>query len=336
MKEKNTIGLWRRVWKNRRNIFIFIGLVILLDFAMRIPFPNPEYTYFETKEIGTWAEDPELFWLHGHYFVDEIRLMRKTPSDKLVYAFGGSILTSHNTLTNFPEELGKCLAPDMTVINFATGGYTSYQSLVLFQRMIERKKPSVAIICHATNDSANAPRSDRQSAERNRKLSAQALYVLSKSRIVSALRQIFKKDQDFDPYSLDNQGSLVRRVDHDDFEKNMKAFARIAKQKQIELVFLSQAASDKANYKNLAPYFEIMKRAAAPYSNVHYLDIRPAFYEKYNQAGHELPKHFGQDLNRRFFVDWCHLSDYSHIFFGKEICAYLKAKKLAPGSKPES
>lgn len=229
----------RRVWKNKKNIFIFIGLVVLLDFAMRIPFPYPEYTYFETSEIGEWAEDPELFWIHSHYFVDEIRLMRKTPSEKLVYTFGGSILTSHNTLTNFPEEMGKCLAPDMTVINFATGEYTSYQSLVLFRRMIDRKKPALAIVCHATNDSASAPRSDLQVVIRNNRISTKVLYYLSKSRMVSALRQTLKKKHDFDPYSLENQPNLMRRVGHDDFVKNIKKFALTAKNNQIQLVFIT-------------------------------------------------------------------------------------------------
>lgn len=323
-------SFYLRFRKNRKHLLILVGIIVFIDLVLRIPYPVPEYTYFHAHEPSFWGEDPELLWIDAKMVPLLTKRIRKERSERLIYLFGGSIPTSHRTQINFPTVLQHKLGDSAAVINFATGGYTSFQSLGLYKRIIKEKHPATVIVCHATNDSANGPLSDAQMAKRNERFGTKVLYYLSKSRIISLMRRMTKRAVnygEYDPYSSDMHEGFFRRVDIDEHRKNMEQFARIAREGGSDLVFLTQGNVAKSEIRNLENYFAIQKEVADAYSWVYYLDVRPEVTKVVEKELGALPEYYSDKFSS-LFVDWCHLSDEGHRFIGAMLYEFLVSKNL--------
>lgn len=328
------MSLRRKVSRYKRSLLLLLAAFILVELVLHLLMPYPEFSYFYTNETSYWDEDPELFWVQRGSFAQEKHEMKKRLSQSLVYTFGGSILTSHGADTNFPDVLGHCLGDDFSVINFGTGGYTSHQSLILYRRMIQYKKPGVVVFCHGFNDMGNAPASDIEMAGRNAKISTHVLYYLSKSRLVSLWRKLLRPALGNNPYQAVNKSDYVVRVPVNEFRENLKQVIFESGETDFPLVFLSQASPDRAMAKQLNDYFTVMEDLAKLYSNVYYLDIREVFNRKYQQEVGGQPMYFDQKTSKLLFVDLCHLNNEGHKLAAQLLCDFLKTQGLVKSQDP--
>lgn len=259
-----------------------------------------------------------------------MKLIKDSGSDKLVYCFGGSIVRGDFASTNFCKELEKCLPDGYQVVNFATSGYTSHQSIILFERVLKTKKPILTIVSHGWNDVTNGPASDIQMAHRNSRLDTKVLYFLSHSRLVQILRRTLRTHFMPDPYSITTIPNWERRVETDQFHINLGKFMALAIKNNFHLLFMSQGMPEAAVGKSLEPYFEIMVRASLSSKKVHYLDVRPFLDDLSIAKFGATPANCGSAEAAYLFLDLCHLNDFAHEQVGRVLCDYLKTENLLP------
>jgi len=326
--------LGKRIWRNRFHFLVLAVAVLIADLGLRVVFPEPTSTYFFARGKGLWAEDRELFWVPHDRFEDQLETMEKTASDRLVLGFGGSVVTDDKASTNFLRLLGDCLGDPFVVANFGTGGYTSHQSLILFKRMVELKKPRFAVVCHGFNDMSNAPASDARMAERNARFSTNVLYYLTKSKIVAVFRRVLWKARGYDPYDEKNFEHFERRVQVPEFKANLDGFARVAREKEFPLVLVSQANPDRAIVDALTPYFAEMERVAKSNPHVYYLDVKPTILGMYEEKFGGIPEHIQSGVSRYLYMDLCHLNDRGHHIVADLLCDFVKDLGLT-GDEPK-
>ncbi len=309
------------------------GAIVLLDFALAIFLPYPENTYFYSRENkgswsqDNWAQDRELFWKPRDGFKSQKLKIKNSKEQKTIWIFGGSILTSHNTSTNFTKETQSCLGDQFRVINFGTGGYSSYQSMVLLRRMLNIGKPDIVVCCHGYNDQSLAPATDRQMALRNNRLSTRTMFYLRKSRLVSLWWKILENLFGIYEFTPEDRSEFVRREEPDQYESNLTAIMGEAKKKAIPLVFVSQASSDMALAKNIKPYFKIMERLAKQNTSVYFVDVRPNFQEVFDRISGGIPVTYS-DKSHLLFVDLCHYNEQGHKIVGNKLCEFFQKQEV--------
>lgn len=319
----------QRFKRNRRFFLILIGLFLLVEFILSQVGIRPEYTYFYTKsDSGFWNEDPELFWIDSENIQSNLKQINGISSDKLIYCFGGSIVRGDFADTNFCREAEYCLPDGYKVVNFATSGYTSHQSLILFERMLKEKRPGLTIVCHGWNDVSNGPASDIQMALRNSRLSTKALYLASRSRLVQLWRRLMRKTIMPDPYSEDTIPSWVRRVETDQFRINLSRFRGLAMENDVRLLFMSQGVPGTQDGKWLEPYFNIMQDAAKNSETVRYLDVQPFLAGLSMEKFGAVPTDSGTREAGYLYIDLCHLNEFAHKQVGRRLCDFIKAENL--------
>lgn len=321
-----------RVQRNWKNLVMLVGMIPCLDILLIVFFPYPENSYFYTRDTGNWsqkewAQDRELFWMPRDGFKSQVKQIENSKTKKMIWIFGGSILTAHQTSTNFPEQLEQCLGESYLVVNFGTGGYSSYQSLTLLKRMLKKAKPDIVICSNGYNDKSPAPATDRQMALRNNRWSTIAMFYLRKSRLVSLWWRILENLTGMYEYTPDDRSKFVRRAEPDHFESNLAQMVRLTSKQGIPLLFVSQASSDRALAKTIAPYFELMEMQAASNPHVYFLDIRTEFEHVFNETIGEVPKTYIDSQSNLLFVDLCHYNDRGHKIVGQKLCGFIKEQK---------
>lgn len=317
-----------KVRRNRRNLLLLLALVVILDLVLRISFPDRVLSYFYTNDPSGWKEDPELFWMEKTGFANQFETARQTPGDKLIYCFGGSIVKGDFAATNFCEELDGLLPPEYEVVNFALSGYTSYQSLVLFNRAINRKVPALNIVSNGFNDMGNAAFTDREMAIRNQRFSTHVLYFLSKSRIVGLMRLAYQKWSGWDPYDGKTPANYVQRVDKTQFFDNLRTIANTAKENGSAVLLISQAFPDQSIQEVIDPYFDAMTLISEEFQNSYYLDIRSDMISLMENRFGAVPEHYNSNNKGRVYIDLCHLTDESHRFVAEKIYSFIQAHGL--------
>lgn len=315
----------RRYW---RSISLLIALLIALELILRVLFPQPVHTYFYGLAGEKWIDDPELFWIPPDRHEHPISLAKATNPERLIYAFGGSILTNHLAGTNFLTELQKCLGRDYAVANFATGGYSSYQSLALFQRMLAKKTPRIVIASHGYNDRSLGIDADTAMAKRNQRAAVRLLFLLSHAKIVQVWRRLMWKVMGYDPYKVNpSSPGLKNRVSFAEYSKNLEKYVHLCKKHGSYLVFVSQAFPDQAVLDSTDPYFVKMKEIAGQHDHVYFLDIRPTIIRQYQQHGGGLSANWYGEKSL-LFNDQCHYNDRGHRLVGKLLCDFLGENNL--------
>ncbi|MDP8225199.1 MAG: GDSL-type esterase/lipase family protein [Candidatus Lernaella stagnicola] len=316
--------------RHGRHWLVLLGLLIVLELVLHVAMPEPVHTYFYGLGGEDWAEDPELFWVPVFGFADPLAKAERAASERLIYAFGGSILTNHKASTNFPDELAPRL-PGWTVANFATGGYTSHQSLVLFRRVSAQRIPAVVIASHAFNDRGPGFAPDREMAARNHRPEVKALYWLSRSKIVQAWRRVMWRLMGYSPYAVNPQHPNVkRRVPLPEFTENLQAFVAETARIGARLVFCSQASLDPAVGEQTRPYFAVMQTLADANQHVFYFDVQPVVFEAYRRRLGFVPV-FPTDQAELLLLhkDVCHYNDAGHLLIADHLTAFLKAEGIA-------
>ena len=318
-----------RIRNSRRNFALLAGLILCLDILLILFFPYPENTYFYTRDTGNWsqedwAQDRELFWMPKDRFKPQLKQIENSKAKKMIWMFGGSILTPHLANTCFPEQLQNCHGDEYRVVNFGTGGYSSYQSLILLERMLKKGKPELVICSNAYNDRSLAPATDRQMILRNNMWSTAAMFYLRKSRIVSLWWRILENLTGTYEFTPDDRSKFVRRAEPDEYEGNLAQMVRITSEKGIPLLFVTQASSDKAQAKTIAPYFARMKQQATTNPHVSFLDVRPEFEQVFNESYGEVPESYVGIKSNLLFVDLCHYNDRGHKIVGRKVCEFIR------------
>lgn len=330
MNSPRSIRWSRRRGVRRRSIFILLGLVALLEIVLRLLLPLPVPTYYYGLAGEIWDEDPELFWIPRRHYADEIRRLREADPARLVYAFGGSILTNHRADTNFPDELVRLLPESYTVVNFATGGYSSYQTLVNYQRMRALRVPALVLAGFGYNDRDVAKASDVDMALHNQRFSVKTLRFLSRSKIVQVWRRLLWQATGYDPYAMNpSHPDFVRRVDLPNFNRNLRELADLTARDGTRLVLVAEANLDPAVRRDLDPYFAAMEKLAAERPHVYFFDPRPVVFGRYLEKLGAIP---GYPTERPetllLHVDACHYNNEGHRLIAGALAAFLKENDL--------
>ncbi len=332
-----TTSFFDRLRRNKWNFLCLAGclavLISILEIVLRIPMRESMPTYYYGLAGEVWDEDADMFWTPRHQYKAELAKLPRFDSNHLIYTFGGSIPTNHTANTNFPAELEKLLAPNYAVANFATGGYSSRQSLVLSRKMIKRKTPHLLIVCHGYNDHGLSIASDRDMARRNHRASVRLLHFISGSRIVQAARRLAWVTMGYDPYNLNPKAKNIRlRVSPDDYEDNLRGFLREARENKIQVVFMTQAVIDAAVARDTDPYFIVMRAVAARTPKAHFLDVRGAVEAYYKEHLGYMPDHRTPDKSSDMLLhnDTCHLSDDGHRLIATLLYDFLMTNGLTP------
>jgi hypothetical protein len=315
--------------RHGKHWLILLGLVLALELGLRLALPEPVHTYFYGLGGELWDEDPELFWKPVDGWSDAWAAVGRADPARLIVSFGGSILTNHIANTNFLTELQTAL-PGWTVANFATGGYTTHQSLVMWRRVRARQVPTIVIVSHAFNDRSPGFAPDREMAERNRRPSVRALHAVSQSKIVQAWRRLMWKLMGYDPYAVNPQHPNVKlRVSLGEYEANLTAFVSETAAAGSQLVLITQANLDPAVRGQLEPHFALMRRLAAESAHVYYLDIRPDLFAVYERDLGFIPG-FPNDNRAELLLhnDACHYSDAGHKLIAARVEQFLVDEKL--------
>ena len=300
-----------------------------MEIAFRIALKQPEYTYFFTKfDSGIWSEDPELFWVAKKEYRENMSAIKKPHLDHLVYCLGGSITRGDFANTSFCKEMEKCLPEPWKVVNFATSGYSSHQSLILMKRAIKITKPTLVLVSHGWNDSEGSLSSDYEMTLRNKMLSTRLLYWVSRSKIVQALRKGIRKAFRKNPYALEQPKIWLKRVDTGRFKNNIQNMGTLAAQEGFPLILLSQGVLTSDSRKRLQPYFEIMAKLPDSNEQVHFLDIGGFLMGLFSEKFGRLPIMENDGIGKYLFLDLCHLNDFGHGLVGEYICDYIKSENL--------
>jgi len=311
-------------------MLILLALIVLLEILLRFlaPFHVPTYYYGLAGEI--WDEDPELFWLPRHHYEQEIARLKQADPARLIYAFGGSILTNHRADTNYPDELERRLPVGYTVVNFATGGHSSCQNLVNYRRMRAWRIPAMVLAGFGYNDRDVAKASDVDMAERNRHLSVKTLRFISRSKIVQVWRRLIWKAIGYDPYAMNpSHPDFVRRVDLSSFIGNLHELADQTGRDGSILVLVAEANLDPAVRLDLEPYFLEMERLAVEQAHVYFFDPRPVIFSVYLDQLGEIPGYpTDHPETLLLHIDACHYNNEGHRLIADRLFAFLQEQGL--------
>lgn len=319
---------WRR---HKRPLLVLAALLFVFDLALHLGFREPVHTYFYGLGGELWDEDPELFWVPVEGFDERWRQVADAAPGKLIFNFGGSIPTNHRANTNYPAELEKRL-PGWTVANFATGGYTSHQSLVLLGRALQRRAPDVVLVSHAYNERGVGFAPDSEMAAHNRRASVRALHALSRLKVVAVWRRLMWKVIGYDPYAVNPQHPRIKqRVSPVEHEANVRALVDQTTAVGAKLVFVSQANLDPAVTADLEPYFAVQREAARTRGHVFFCDVQPAATAYYHQRLGRVPEYLKDDPALLLLhVDACHYSDAGHNLVADVLRDFLRDNVLGP------
>jgi lysophospholipase L1-like esterase len=143
----------------------------------------------------------------------------------------------------FPAKLQALLndgtkSPDnWEVINAGVPGYSSWQVRLVAEKLVQRWKPAVVVVCVGNNEAWPAERSDRQ-VDTARAVTGRMVAGLSASRfLVWASEKLrSEKPQAFIAPALDK---AVPRVSREEFGENLRQIVRVARAANAKVVMLS-------------------------------------------------------------------------------------------------
>jgi lysophospholipase L1-like esterase len=272
--------------------------------------------YYHVFEDHQFIFDPQLIWRpkpgFGFFNSQGFRGVElpstKIPASYRIFAIGDS-----NTLgwagkaSCWPAYLQNVLlktGKHAAVINAGVYGYSSYQGLQRFRECL-LYQPDLVLISFGANDAHQVSISDRefvQSGISNVRL-RQFLYRyrLGKLLLLTLSRS-----------STSHIGQLKPRVDQAEYRRNLAEIARTAKQKRIQVVFLTRPYLGSSNnpqiWKSYAPQYNQATADVARHEGVLLIDVYSYFKDK-----------------RQYFADESHFTMRGH-----RVAAGIIEKALLP------
>jgi hypothetical protein len=125
-----------------------------------------------------------------------------------------------------------------------------------------------------------------------------------------------------------DSGNWKTRVSAREYRRNMIDFAKIAGEKGIDLVFLSQGIPDPETRASLQHYFSRLKAIADAGENVYYFDLGGKLDQLIiDLYGHPILDHTGAEA-KHLYLDLCHLNDFGHGKAAEMLCDFLNEEDL--------
>ena len=318
--------IFRKIILNRRPLLVLLGIFVIADLIAAAMLPGNISTYYFSPDDHFLAEDPELFWMPQKRFRDRFRTAEKAPG-RLAYTFGGSIVTSIHTDTDFSAEAAACADSGVTWVNFGFNGYTTHQSLRMMSRAFARRTPDLAVVCNGFNDFGSSVASDTEMEQRNRLLSTRMLYWVSRIHLVRAQRLLIRKIRGFDPYKEMEKKAIIR-VPVQEYHDNLKQMIDLASGNGVPLIFVTQSYPSKEVNEAARIYFAQMQELAASHPNVYLLDVRPEMEQAITLHNQQYTDGYRPDERPYLFADYCHLSRQGHELVGQLLCDKVQKIKV--------
>jgi len=322
----------RLLLKRHKIALVLVLILIAGEIAIRLADPKlNDLTYYQFENIGTYRrpeflEDAELFWMPPTRFQGQIDQARAYGGENLIYVFGGSIAFGAQTKKNFSEHLQDMLdaaGRPGRVVNFAYGGYSSYQCLKLCQRVLRQRVPRIVVLCNGYNDASRISNtSDKVAAQKNRSLPLRTLYYLNRVKLFAGFRSLLLAARnDLNRYYKFGSSSQapVTRVPLADYDQNLSMFVELEQERKFSLVLVSQAMPMLKSEKQLDDYFLLAQAQAGADRGVYFADVRPLFQDYRQKHNIEYMDHTHRDRDALFADTLCHPTELGHQLYAQAI-----------------
>lgn len=200
--------------------------VVGFEFAMRpesIDFGGPTRDYFRTS----FAQDPDVFWVHHRYGADLERLRRTRP--RIVF-MGDSCTQLGRYDEAFAKRVGTTATGEpLAYGNLGVTGWSSWQGRLQLERDVLPLRPRVVTLYFGWNDHWTGFGIEDKNVSRLKDLSSPFLESLRLGQLLIKLRiarEIGAADR-------------PNRVSEDDFRANLAAMVRSARAAGVEAVLVT-------------------------------------------------------------------------------------------------
>lgn len=275
--------------------------------------PRSDWRGFHSVMDDRFIYDPELIWRprkkYGPFNSQgfkgpEVDILKKA-NEYRIFTIGDSNTLGPEQGCSWPEYLGQLFKrkkPNVFVINAGVYGYTSFQGLRCFEKIL-KYKPDMVLISFGSNDCLRVTIPDKE-------------YVSSKKFFKSGLEQfrvcyLFIAFSDIILMKKREKNQLVPRVSLKEYSDNLNKMIKLADKNHIKVVLLTRPFIGKSPHrlwwKNFAPEYNELSKKIAKDNNVLAIDIYSHFKDK-----------------AEYFVDGSHFNDIGYRIAAELIYDYIK------------
>ena len=310
-------------------VLAVVGVLLLAEGLLRL-FTEPKWlpiTFtvpYELITSGAYeipshiSEDPDLFWV---FYKDDLEAKLHSiaayEGPNLTVTFGGSI--AYGTVRQgygFPElamSRAQEAGYEVLGVKVASGGYTTYHSRVLLDRILARgRAPDVAVVCHALNETQSSVMPYREQHLLNQRLDRRVLYQFNRLRLFARYRYWLLTR--WSRVSTQVGPGRVCVVPLEQTEENLAYFAGRLGETGAKLALVSQPMALRSMENALEPYWAICRSLADRHDHVYFVDPRQRFRELRRELGlpfaDENPGWIDGDLH-----DPTRQADYADVLF---------------------
>jgi len=329
---------------------IFMGSFLIIEYATRLYIKNsPGYTQFRPHPLLYWYnrgnlrdfvgpsnEIPMSTNSYGFRYKKDIPI-NKPANEYRIFVFGdssafGSDVRDEET---FSAQLGKKLNDEygdykFRVINTACPGHTTYQGLIILKQMVLKFNPDIIIVAY-NNDPGLEYVEEKTRAFRNPFIERLNI-ILYRSDYYLLFQRVAT---DFKLFLLTRPKkkyfpSLVCRVSLKDYKENIKEFMRIAKEYNIQILFIKMPV-------NLHT-FEIFPYIKELFYDESYRDALTEICQETNHILVDVDSNWHRKQGQGLFVEFhhegkvteahFHPSPKGHRKIAEQICDVIAKKRL--------
>ena len=281
------MGQGRFFTSKLKKLIPFLIILLLLEVTARVAYTivndvkdsrNQSNWFDYSPEVG-WKRRPgfngdiqginRAFDSKGFLLCDSDQVKQKTKPKILILGDSCTYGTKVHTENSLAEILDKLL-PEYAVINLSMSGYSSYQCLKVFEKYADKLDPEIVIMASNMNDRRYVLRElEKDSSQWFRKVYltrtvmrklGYASYIMNLMSLVIAPEKGKTPEEIYGRSSELPVNELNARVPPEKYQENLTNMARLAKEKNISLVFLllpDNPISTARLYKGM----ELIKRA---------------------------------------------------------------------------
>ncbi len=169
-----------------------------------------------------------------------------SPGKKILFLGDSNTFGNDSPADSAYPALVDSLLPEAVSINLATPGYSSYQGTIVLQKALKRFTPDLIIVSFNYNDrryvldhrNVDGPGGFTRLNDEANRLYIQS--IINKIYTARAVRYLLRSVGAITPPPLlpARADTLIPRVPPQDYGKNLRAMARMAREKNIPIIFL--------------------------------------------------------------------------------------------------
>jgi len=216
------------------------------------------------------------------------------------------------------------------VVNSGVPGYSSFQGLLLFRKVIVNLAPDLVIISFGANDQTKVSISDRELYNKRHSFPGNLYWGLKKSDLLSLLFYSMSF------YGKDKQSSIVKktkqRVSSDEFRENMGNIIELAHNNSMDVIVLE---------RNLYwPLKESIEKDIARNKGIVFVPLQSVLQkeldsllngEKYISEKKYYDKYFGSSINEKSYlyilINYGHANALGYRIIANELFKAIKTTK---------